>query len=390
MVGMASPGEEEQEGQVFRNNVKLLGVDDYDNPETIRFKKYATGLQLISDGTRIQVGQTPGKVIWAKGRARLHRYEPEKDKKHPVPVLLVYALILRPYILDLVPGNSLIEYLVGEGFDVYLLDWGVPEEEDKNLSFDNYVLDYLPEAAGQILRTSNTEKLTLFGYCQGGTIAAMHAALFPEGPLKNLVLLATPVDFAPEDPGLFGLWTVLTSGKYFDPSLLFDPDPVVEACGNVPADLPGRLVEAGTSAFEPLASRAASYAKLWERMGRERSLESLLAVSKWVDDGVPFSGEAFRRWIKDFYQQNKLAKGELELRGRLVDLSKIEVPLLNVAGSKHYICPVSQAEPTMDLVGSEDKELLVLDAGHVGLMAGPIAKENLWPRIRNWLEPRSG
>jgi polyhydroxyalkanoate synthase len=137
MVGMASTGEEKQEGRMFRNNVKLLGVGDYDNPETIRFKKYASGLQLISDGTGIEVGQTPRKVIWAKGRARLHHYEPEKEKKHPVPVLLVYALILRPYILDLVPGNSLIEYLVGEGFDVYLLDWGVPEEEDKDLSFDN-------------------------------------------------------------------------------------------------------------------------------------------------------------------------------------------------------------------------------------------------------------
>jgi len=371
------------------NNVKLLGVDDYDNPETIHFKKYATGLQLISDGTRVQTGQTPRKVVWAKGRARLHHYEPEKDKKHSAPVLLVYALILRPYILDLVPGNSLIEYLVGEGFDVYLLDWGVPEEEDKDLSFDNYVLDYLPEAVGQVLRTSNAEKLTLFGYCQGGTIAAMHAALFAEGLLKNLILLATPVDFAPEDPGLLGLWTVLTSGKYFDPNLLFDPDPVVEALGNVPVGLPGYLTEAAPSPLEPLASHAATYAKLWERMGRVGSLESLLAVSKWVDDGVPFPGEAFRRWIRDFYQQNKLAKGELELRGRLVDLSKIEVALLNIAGSKDYICPLSQAKPTMNLVGSEDKELLVLDAGHVGLMAGPIAKKNLWPRIREWLEPRS-
>ena len=305
--------------------------------------------------------------------------------------LLVYALILKAYILDLVPGNSLIEYLVGEGFDVYLLDWGIPEEEDKDLSFDNYVLDYLPEAVGQVLRTSNTEKLTLFGYCQGGTIAVMHAALFREGPLRNLVLLATPGDFAPEDPGLFGLWTVLTSGKYFDPNLLFDPDLVVEALGNVPVGLPGHLTEATPSGLKPLTTHAATtYAKLWERMGRVGSLESLLAVSKWVDDGVPFPGEAFRRWIKDFYQQNKLAKGELELRGRLVNLPKIELPLLNIAGSKDYICPLSQAKPTMDLVSSEDKELLVLDAGHVGMMAGPIAKENLWPRIRDWLKPRSG
>jgi class III poly(R)-hydroxyalkanoic acid synthase PhaC subunit len=255
--------------------------------------------------------------------------------------LLVYALILRPYKLDLIPGNSLVEYLVSEGFDVYLLDWGIPGDKDRNLSFEDYVLDYLPEAVENVLRSSHAGKLTLFGYCQGGTMAAMYAALFPGE--KNLVLLATPVDFAPEDPGLFGLWTVLTSERYFDPNLLFDPDPVVETFGNVPGDLPGRLVGAGTSALKPLTGYAGTYASLWERMKQEESLNSLLAVSKWVDDGVPFPGEAFRQWIRDFYQQNKLARGELELRGRRVELSNIACPVLDIAGSKDFICPLSQA-----------------------------------------------
>ena len=106
-------------------------ISSYDNPETIRFKKYATGLQLILQGTRIETGQTRKDVVWTRGKARLYRYEPEKEKKHPVPVLLVYALILRPYILDLLPGNSLVEHLLGEGFDVYLLDWGRPDGETR-------------------------------------------------------------------------------------------------------------------------------------------------------------------------------------------------------------------------------------------------------------------
>jgi polyhydroxyalkanoate synthase len=374
---------------VTERSAMPLGVDSYDNPETIRFKKYATGLQLILQESRIETGQSPKEVVWAKGKAKLYHYEPEKEKRYPVPVLLVYALILRPYILDLVPGNSFVEYLLERGFDVYMLDWGVPGDEDKNLSFEDYVLDYLPEAVENVLRRSHAEESTLFGYCQGGTMAIMYASLFPEH-LKNLILLATPVDFAPNDPGLFGLWTVLTSERYFDPNLLFDPDPVVGAFGNVPADIPGRLVEAGTSALKPLADYAGTYANLWERMKREEALNSLLAASKWVDDGVPFPGQAFRRWIRNFYQQNKLAKGELELRGRRVELSNIRCPVLNIAGEKDYICPLSQAKPTMDLVGSEDKEMLVLDAGHLGLMAAPVAKEELWPRIGDWLEPRSG
>jgi poly[(R)-3-hydroxyalkanoate] polymerase subunit PhaC len=114
-----------------------------------------------------------------------------------------------------VPGNSFVEYLLEEGFDVYMLDWGIPDEEDKNLSFESYVLDYLPEAVEQVLANSQTDELTLLGYCQGGTISAMYAALFPQGALKNLVLLTTPVDFAPEDPGIFGLWTLWSRQEYF-------------------------------------------------------------------------------------------------------------------------------------------------------------------------------
>ena len=359
---------------------------DYENPETIRFRKYATGAHLLIEADPPATGRTPREVIWRRGKATLYRYAPNREKAHLVPVLLVYALILRPYILDLVPNNSLVEHLLGEGFDVYLLDWGAPGEEDRELTFEDFVPDFLPEAVESVLRASRSEELTLFGYCQGGTIAAMHAALFPKEVVRNLVLLATPTDFAPGEPGLFGLWSVLTSERYLGPSALFDPDPVVEAFGNVAADLPGRIVGVATA---PLASHVRAYPSAWEYVKRHASAESFLAVSRWVDDGVPFPGEAFRQWIRDFYRKNKLARRELELRGRRVDLSNIECPLLNVAGEKDVICPVSQARSTMDLVGTEDESFLVLDAGHVGLLGGRVAKEELWPRITGWLGSRS-
>ena len=359
----------------------LLEIGDYDNPETVRLRKYATGANLLARSSR--VGRTPREVVWARNKARVYRYGPAQEKKHPVPVLLVYALILRPYILDLVPGNSLVEHLLGEGYDVYLLDWGVPGEEDEDLTFEHLVLDYLPDAVQSVLRSSGAEGLTLFGYCQGGTLAAIYASLFPDETLRNLVLLATPVDFAPEDPGPLGLWTLWSRNSGF----LFDPDLLAGSFGNVRPDLPGHLAGAATSLFEPLATYA--YANAPNLPHRDERLETFLAVCRWVDDGVPFPGEAFRRWIVDFYQQNRLAKGELELRGRRVDLSNLVCSLLNVAGAKDFICPLSQAEPTMDLVGSDDKDLLVSDAGHVGLMVGPAAKKEVRPRICEWLEPRS-
>ncbi len=372
-----------QEGGVLTAGwgATTFGVNDWDNPETIRFRKYATGAHLALRAVGVETGRTPRETVWEKGKARLYRYEPDAEKTFPVPVLLVYALILRPYILDLVPGNSLVEYLVGEGFDVYLFDWGFPGSEDRDLSFEDYVLDYMPGAIERVLEISRAEELTILGHCQGGTMSAMYAALFPEGALRNLILLATPIDFAPERVGPFGLWTVPIREGFLDPDLLIGPS------GNVPTDLAGRLVEgaAGAPAF--------GYAfppSTWGRALRDRRVGSFLAASKWVDDGVPFPGAAFRAWIRDFYGHNRLARCELTLRGRRVDLSNIGCPVLNIAGSKDFICPLPRAEPTMGLVGSRDKEFLVLDAGHVGLMAGPVARNEMRPRMRDWLGPRSG
>ncbi len=361
-------------------------ISRYDNPETIRFRKYTTGTHLVLEGAGVEPGQTPKKVVWTKNKAKLYRYEPGVNKKYPVPILIVYAHILKPYILDLMPGNSLVEHLLDEGHDVYLLDWGIPAPEDKDLSFENYVLDYLPEAVERVLKSSSAEEYTLLGHCMGGTISAMYASLFPEKPLKNLVLLAAPIDFAPEDPGLLGLWTLFSrsSEAFFDPNLL------VETFGNIPEDLLERLVVAGTFTAKPLADQyAAWFCATLRGFLPEITVDSWLAVSRWVDDGTPFPGEAFRQWVRDFYQKNKLIKGEIELRGRRVDLSEIEGSLLNIAGAKDIICPLSQTEATMDLVRSQDKEHLILDAGHVGLMASPEARKTFWPQMENWLEPRS-
>jgi polyhydroxyalkanoate synthase subunit PhaC len=254
-----------------------------------------------------------------------------------------------------------------------MLDWGVPGDEDEDLSFEHLVLDYLPRMVRKVLRASGSEELSLFGYCQGGTMAAMYASLFPEGPLRNLVLLATPVRFTPGNAGIF---------EPFTSERFFDPDPVVEAFGNVPlTDL------FGTGRRLPGPERRAG--DLPSRLPREAFTDSFLAASEWVDDGVPFPGAAFRSWVLDFYRHDRLARGELELRGLRVDLSNVTCPVLNVAGKQDLICPLPQAEAATELVGSRDKELLALEAGHVGLMAGPVAGREFWPRLSDWLGQRS-
>jgi polyhydroxyalkanoate synthase len=354
----------------MNNNLSL--VPDFESA----YKKYRTGMQIILEGAQAETGQTPKEVVWTKNKARLYHYEPVAKDAYRVPLLLVYALINRPYVLDLMPGNSLVEFLVGKGFDVYMLDWGTPGDEDKNLSFDNYVLDYMPQAIRKLLHHAHAEEYTLMGYCMGGTMSAMYAALFPEKPLRNLVLLTAPIDFTPDVMGLFGLWT---SEKYLN------PDRIVEAFGNVPGD----LIDTGNRLVKPVTNYVGSYVTMWDRIMQGKSMDTWLAMNKWVNDGVPFPGAAFRQWIREFYQQNKLVKGEIELRGRRVDLSYITSPLLSIAGKKDHICTPPQAEAIMHLAGSKDKEFYVLDAGHVGLLTGADAKKGLWPKVESWLDGRS-
>jgi polyhydroxyalkanoate synthase len=374
-----------------------LGICNYDGPETIRSRKYATGTHVLLQEIGVETGVTPRTVVWSRNKARLYRYRwPDGGAgRRPVPVLLIYGFVLKPYVLDLVPGNSLVEYLVGEGFDVYMLDFGISGSEDAGLSLEDFVLDYMHGALEKVLETSGADEISLFGQSQGGTLCAMYASLFPERPLKNLVLLSAPTEFAPRNPGPLGFWTLSSRNG----GALFDPAVVPRFLGNLPTDLASSLINTAVSlqanAFGTVA-RSFGFgvydAVLREIRGwveRDVSLRSWLAVSRWVDDAAPFPGETFRRWVRDFYQRDALVKGEVELRGRRVDLSNIECSLLNLSGKWDYVVPSSQTEATTALSRSRDKESVSLDAGHVGMLVGPGAAD-LWPRVRNWLAPRSG
>src|SRR3712207_1874165 len=181
--GKAKPGHNGGTG-VSGWSLPPLGICDYDGPETIRLRKYATGTHVLLEEIGVETEATPREVVWTKNKARLYRYRPADGgataKRRPVPVLMIYGFVLKPYILDLVPGNSLVEYLVEEGFDVYLLDFGISGAEDVGLSIEDLVLDYVQGAFQKVLQTSGAGKISLFGHSQGGTLSAMYASLFPD------------------------------------------------------------------------------------------------------------------------------------------------------------------------------------------------------------------
>src|SRR4051812_11673493 len=174
-------------------------------------EKIAANLQTFNRlvTTNAKIAQTPREVVWRLNKARLFHYVPvlPPQKRHRVPLLLVFAIMNRPHVLDLRPGHSFVEYMLKHGYDLYLLDWGTPGPEDRNLQFDDYTLEYLPRALRKLKAVSGAEEFSLLGWCLGALISTLYAAVRPDDGLKNLVLLTAPLDFSDKSACGFSRWT---------------------------------------------------------------------------------------------------------------------------------------------------------------------------------------
>src|ERR1700686_627148 len=191
--------------------------------------------------TKAAIAQTPKELVWTLNKAKLYRYIPvvPKEKRRAIPLLLVFALMNRPYILDLRPGHSFVEFLVSRGYDVFLLDWGVPGPEDKNLKFDDYTLEYMPRAIRKLKAIIGAEEFSMLGSCIGAILTTIYAALLPDDGLRNLMLLTAPLDFSNKQGLTFARWT---DEKHFD------VDKVLAAFGN----MPGEMMDYGAKALKPV------------------------------------------------------------------------------------------------------------------------------------------
>ena len=318
------------------------------------------------------VAQTPKDTIYRRGTLELHHYRPTCDEIYRVPLVFVMSLVSKAFIFDLGPGQSIVEFLVNKGYDVYLIDWGVPRPQDSHLKLEDYVLDFLPACAARIAADSGESDLTMIGYCMGGQLALMYAALHP-GVLKNLVCLATPVNA--EGMGLFRTW----SDKRY-----FDVDQIVDTLGNVPA-------EVLYNSFQMLrpVQRVMSEIRLWDNMWNDDFVRSYRLIDRWGREQIPFPGECFRQMTKEITQENKLYKGELMLGGRRVDLHSIEAAFLAVMAEHDHIVPFDSAKEMLEMISSADKQQVVMKGGHVSLLAGANASGRLWPFLDTWLSERS-
>lgn len=311
---------------------------------------------------------TPKDTLFSEGTARLTRFRaenPAKPSADRAPVLLVPSLINRWYVLDLRPGASLAKALLDAGFDVFCLDWGVPEDEDRYLEWDE-VVARLGRMVRRVQRETGAPRIGLLGYCIGGTLTAIHTALEPAS-VGALVNLAGPIDFSAG-----GMLAHMVDPRWFDPQAIAD-------AGNVSA----QQMQSGFVALRPTA-QIAKWLSFFDRLAQPERLEAFLALEEWASANIPFPGAAYATYIRELYQQNALAKGEHWVRGRRVSLDAIRCPVLTVVTDRDVICPPPAAQALNELAGSSDKSLLVIPGGHVGAVVGGAAPKQLYPQLAQW------
>ena len=317
---------------------------------------------------------TPAEVVWTRRSVRLLRYRfPEGVRRSAgVPLLLIPSMINRHYVMDLMTGHSLVEHLLHQGLAVYLVDWGRAADEDRYLDFDYCIEDLLGAAVLRACRHAGVGSVSCLGYCMGGTMAAIYAALHPLR-VANLINLAGPIDFTKGD-ALFQ-WT---DARWFNPDL------VVDALGNVPA----ALMQGSFSWLVPTSS-AQKLLALAERGDDQQFMRLFTAIERWTSDNVPFPGEAYRKYIRDLFQKNLLIKGEYEVHGQRVHLEDITCPVLVISARRDHIVPGPSAVPLASATGSRDATAVELPGGHVGIVVGSGTSKHLWPTLDRWLLPRS-
>ena len=305
------------------------------------------------------IGQTPRTEVWRKNKSILWYY-PAKIKKYEIPLFFVYSLFNKPYILDIAPKTSVIEKLTNLGYEVYLLDWGSPGYEDKKISLDIYIQDYLRNGVKRALRHSGAQEMTLIGYCLGGTISSIYAAIAEE-PIKNLVVATVPIDF-----------TTLIGPKKMTEALkmgILDINRLVDVYGLIPPSFVDGMFRSITT---PISF--SNYVTLINRAHDKDYVDKWRRMNKWATEQVPFAGEAFRQLIMDLFRDNKLVNGELIIAGQKVNLKNVKANLLVVSSINDSLILEEQSKPIMDLVSSEDKTYVRVEAGHVSLaLTGKLA-----------------
>jgi polyhydroxyalkanoate synthase len=336
------------------------------------YRRLEKARNILYTAGDVGVGETPSEVLAETRAYRLLHYQRMVSKTARTPILVVYALINKSYVLDLQPDKSWIRSLLSQGFDIYLVDWKTPTAADKYVSFDDYVNCYIDDCVETVLEKNKIEKLTLHGYCMGGTMSTMYTALHQD-KVRNLAVIAPVIDGQKDSTVIANI------------AKNMDVDKMLQIIGNLRSE----QLYALYSSLKPFKQGINKYLNFLQNVDNEQFVGNFLRLEKWLYDTPPIAGETFRQWISDIYQKNLLVKNEMKLRDKILDLSTIKVPLLNIIADEDHLVSPQCSAPLNDIVSSTDKRLMKFHTGHVGLIASLYSQNNVLPKVGQWLMARS-
>ncbi|MCL2227418.1 MAG: class III poly(R)-hydroxyalkanoic acid synthase subunit PhaC [Oscillospiraceae bacterium] len=334
--------------------------------------KLMNGLQNMMDIEDLEIATTPKELVYTEDKVCLYRCKPTVSKPHPIPVLVVYALVNRQYMLDIQENKSTVRRWLDAGLDVYMLDWGYPGHVDKYLTMEDYIDGYLNNAVDFILEKHNLKALNIIGICQGATMSVIYSALYAE-KVKNLVTLVMPFDFHTKD-SLLNRW-----------ALNMDIDSMIGASRGL---LSGDMMNFGYNMLKPFELSFDKYIYFIDKLDDKDAIMDFLRMETWIYDSPSQAGPMLSKFVKDLYRDNKLAKNELELGGRKVDLKNIKMPVLCMLAQKDHLVPPASTRPFIDAIPSTDKELLEYPVGHIGIFVSTKALKDVGPKIGKWIKER--
>jgi polyhydroxyalkanoate synthase subunit PhaC len=332
-------------------------------------QKLVKGYETLREIENVEIAQTPKSEVYREDKLTLYHFERSSKAEVKTPVLIVYALVNTWKMMDLQPDRSYIKNLLDGGCDVFLIDWGFPTKADRYISIDDYVNTYINNCVNYIRKSQKVDKINIMSICQGGTLSLMYTALHQE-KVKNLITLVTPVDFSTND-GLLFRW-----------SKDMDFDKLVDSNNGL---IPGEFLNQGFEMLKPMM-KLQKQQSMMSMIDDKDKLMNFMRMEKWINESPSQTGECFRQFMKDCYQQNKLVKGEMEVGGKNVNLKNITCPLLNIYATEDHLVPPSATIPLNEHVGSKDKELYSFKGGHIGVFVGGKSQKELAPAVINWLK----
>lgn len=334
-------------------------------------KKLGNGLKTLTEIGEVNVGTLVKEAVYREDKLTLYRYKSLVDKPNLTPTLIIYALVNRPYMLDLQEDRSLIKKLLKTGQDVYLLDWGYPDNTDRYLTLNDYINYYLHNCVNTVLKRHGIEKINLIGVCQGGTFSLCYSALNPQ-KIRNLITMVTPVDFHTPD-NLLTHWVKL-----------LDVDLLVDTMGNIP----GELLNWTFLSLKPFRLTGKKYLDMLETLEEPEAARNFLRMEKWIFDSPDQAGEAFRQFIQQFFQQNALIHQQVTIGKDRVDLRNLTMPILNIYATEDHLVPPAASKALAQYIGSTDYTEIAFAGGHIGIYVSQRAQKEIPSQVGEWLTAR--